>query len=680
MSKKYIHLKGARQNNLKGWDLRIPLHELVVVTGVSGSGKSSLAFDTVYAEGQRRYVETFSPYARQFLERMDKPLADRIEGIPPAIAIDQTNPVRTSRSTVGTMTELNDHLKLLFARAAQLYCRGCGRPVHRDTPETIYKDLAKACARAGTSLAGRATDTPRMLITFPVAVPENFSAEEVANVLQRQGYTRFLRRTRRRLEVIQDRVTFAPRRRRRIMDDLETALRHGHGIVHIHWVDAQDRPQATTRFSSELHCPDCDFEYDDPSPNTFSFNSPMGACSTCRGFGRTMGIDYGLVVPDETKSLEAGAVKPWQSESFHECQEDLLRYARPDGIPTDRPWAKLTARQRRWVLEGAEEWNGWNSGHWYGVKEFFNWLESKSYKMHIRVLLSKYRAYHLCPECGGARLKPDALLWRLGGKRDARRTAGTRQRGGPLPGLNVHEVMLLPIDQCHRFFDQLRLPKPIDEATELLLEEIRSRLRYLVDVGLGYLTLNRESGTLSGGERAADGGGAREQTDSVPQKADPAQKGPAQDVHPVPDLAGGRHHHVAVRSPRPKHARGHRHRCANRIAGVRRRRRHGEVFRLGADGLRPDDHRQASQPPDHGVRAQLREPGEEGTEGDQGADHRPRGRDGPGLRTAPAFRGAQRHASQKPAVVSALNTLQSRIHHSPARKNRHIDSKGEATA
>jgi excinuclease ABC subunit A len=496
MSNDFILIKGARQNNLKGLHLELPLNELIVVTGVSGSGKSSLAFDTIYAEGQRRYVETFSPYARQFLDRMDKPRTDRIEGIPPAIAIDQTNPVRTSRSTVGTMTELNDHLKLLFARAAQLYCRGCGRRVQRDTADSIAEELlAKG---KGESSA---------LIVFPVSIPEKFSAEEMKSLLAGQGYTRIHREERALLEVISDRVRLSPDRRPRLVEALEISLHRGRGRVSIYPLDETGQAGAPWRFSSDFHCPDCDIFYRDPIPSLFSFNSPIGACEACRGFGRTMGIDDGLVIPDEGKSLAQGAVRPWQTESYRECQDDLIRFARRRGIPIDTPWRKLSEEEKRWVIEGEGEWE---DKKWYGVRRFFKWLETKSYKMHIRVLLSKYRAYLPCEACLGARLKPDALLWRLGTAEDADQVLARRFKPASvsiddaafaaLPGLTIHDVMLLPIDRCADFFDRLHLPTALDEATDLLLKEIRTRLRYLVEVGLGYLTLDRQSRTLSGGE------------------------------------------------------------------------------------------------------------------------------------------------------------------------------------
>src|SRR5487761_2772018 len=503
-----ILIHGARQNNLKNLDLDIPLNQLVVVTGVSGSGKSSLVFDTLYAEGQRRYVETFSPYARQFLDRMDKPQVDRIDGIPPAIAIDQTNPVRTSRSTVGTMTELNDHVKLLFARAAELYCRGCGASVARDTPETIYAALAERAKAAGD---------PRLIITFPVTVPKNFTEAEVQQMLESQGYARIHARRDGLLEVVQDRLRFSSVEKTRVIEALEAALKIGQGKVNVYLAGEEGEAPTDTvwRYSSDLHCADCDIHYADPTPSLFSFNSPIGACDTCRGFGRVIGIDFGLIVPDEAKTLREGAVRPWQTASFSECQDDLVKHANKRGIPLDTPFRKLSAAQRKWVLEGEPEWQGWRKswpGTWYGVRRFFDWLETKAYKMHIRVLLSKYRAYTRCPACEGARLKHDALLWRLGTKQDADKVFGTYKRFKPLgvtwseeklsglPGLTMHDLMLLPIERCRTFFDKLHLPAPLDQATDLLLTEIRARLSYLCQVGLAYLTLDRQSRTLSGGE------------------------------------------------------------------------------------------------------------------------------------------------------------------------------------
>jgi excinuclease ABC subunit A len=512
-TRRTIRIRGARQNNLANLDLDIPTGELVVVTGVSGSGKSSLVFDTLYAEGQRRYVETFSPYARQFLDRMDRPAVDRIEGVPPAIAIDQTNPVRTSRSTVGTMTELNDHLKLLFARAAQLYCRQCAQPVRRDSTESIIASLA-----ARTALAG----DPRLTVTFPVRVPKNFGEDEVRGHLEAQGYTKVhaerAQADAKVLDVVSDRFRFAGTERSRLADAIERALRLGGGRVDVHLQGVDDGPATTWRYSTDLHCADCDIHYETPHPSTFSFNSPLGACETCRGFGRVIGVDYGLVIPDERKTLREGAIKPFQSKSFIESQRDLEKSAAKDNIPLDVPFRELTAPQRDWVIDGGAGWKSWKKswpGTWYGVKRFFEWLESKAYKMHIRVLLSRYRSYTPCPVCAGSRLRPDATLWRVGAQAEAQtamprdgrymrfrpvHAAWLPQQLDALPGLSLHDLMLLPIQRVKTFFDALALPAPLDEASEMLLDELRARLAFLVDVGLGYLTLDRQSRTLSGGE------------------------------------------------------------------------------------------------------------------------------------------------------------------------------------
>lgn len=467
MDQEYIIIQGAKQNNLKNISIKLPLKKMIVITGVSGSGKSSLAFDTIYAEGQRRYVETFSSYARQFLDRMDKPDVEKIEGIPPAIAIDQTNPVRTSRSTVGTMTELNDHIKLLFARASFLICKKCGEKIKSDNPDSI-------CDQILSSFKDRT-----VLITFSVTVPANFSKQEVLNLLSSQGYSRIHSEQGATLEVVQDRVKVSVSNRSRLIEDLEAALKHGNGKVTIRTTD--DENQKIKAFSSGLHCADCDINYKEPSPGLFSFNSPVGACETCKGFGRVIGVDYDLVIPDVNKTLKNGAVKPWQTNSYSECQDDLMKFASKSGVPVDVPWKDLKPAHQQWVLEGE---GSWDDGKWYGVRRFFQWLESKSYKMHIRVLLSRYRAYQLCTSCNGARLKPEAFLWHIGeGK-----------------GLTIHDIMQLPIEDALKFFKDLKLPAPYDEAAEMVLKEICTRLKYLTDVGLGYLTLDRQSRTLSGGE------------------------------------------------------------------------------------------------------------------------------------------------------------------------------------
>ena len=470
MARKAIVVRGARQNNLKGFDLRLPVGRFTVVTGVSGSGKSSLAFETLYAEGQRRYAETFSPYIRQFLDRVDKPHVDAIEAIPPAIAINQNNPIRTSRSTVGTMTEINDYLKLLWARKAVLHCRGCGRPVVRDTAESIFARLiAEASARS-------------VLITFDVEVPRSLGRKMVAEALAKQGFGRLLvggevvklDEKPRALKVggtatvIYDRTRISRSRRARIVESLEGALHFGRGKLGVVLEGGR-----VLKFSSALHCPECDIAYDDPVPNLFSFNSPIGACSTCRGFGRTIEIDPTLVFPDPMLSIEQGVIKPWEGKAFRQGYDDTIAFCRRRGIPVDVPWRKLTGEQRRMIWEGTDDF--------YGVKGLFDWLETKTYKMHVRVYLSKFRAYSTCRTCHGRRLNDTALLYRIEGK-------------------SLADVWMMPIERSLGFFTALCTTCSNDEATALLLDEVRTRLKYLVEVGLGYLTLDRQSRTLSGGE------------------------------------------------------------------------------------------------------------------------------------------------------------------------------------
>ena len=542
MTQGTIRIRGARQHNLKNLDLDIRTGELTVVTGPSGSGKSSLVFDTLYAEGQRRYVETFSAYARQFLDRMDKPAVDKVEGVPPAIAIDQTNPVRSSRSTVGTMTELNDHLKLLFARAGQLFDRATALPVRHDSAETIYAEL-QARAEALTALEPPAAPSgPRLVVTFPVELPAGTSDEEVTQWLSASGFTKVQAERevatpagpRKVLDVVADRFRLSHAERARVIEAIEVALKRGSGRMMVYVL-----PEVTSvagsaahevasvgadivwKFSTGLHCPDSDLRYTDPIPSMFSFNSAVGACEVCRGFGRVIGVDYGLVIPNDKLTLRAGAIKTLQTPAWAECQDDLMRHAEAAGIPRDTAWNKLTPEQQHWVINGSPNWKGkWNQ-QWYGVKRFFEYLETKAYKMHIRVLLSKYRSYTPCETCNGARLKTESLLWRIGSKEDADAVLDPARRFMPagvqwsraqleaLPGLCLHDLMLLPIDRLRRFFDQVQknelspqaqAGKGEAQALKLLFEEITTRLKYLCDVGIGYLTLDRQSRTLSGGE------------------------------------------------------------------------------------------------------------------------------------------------------------------------------------
>ena len=560
-----IKIRGARQHNLKNLDLDIRTGELTVVTGPSGSGKSSLVFDTLFAEGQRRYVETFSAYARQFLDRMDKPAVDRVDGVPPAIAIDQTNPVRSSRSTVGTMTELNDHLKLLFARGAELFDRETAQPVRHDSPESIYTEMQRRAAgvtaeppQGGSAPEGGSEprdagsvgvlSDPRLVVTFPVELPTSTTPDEVEQWLSASGYTRVqaeriveraaalepetkgkvkkktgpVIESVKVLDVVADRFRIGTAEQVRVMEAIEAGLKRGGGKLMVYVLGEAAAEPEIWRFSTGLHCPESDIRYSEPTPSMFSFNSAVGACEACRGFGRVIGVDYGLVIPNEKLTLRGGAIKVFQTPAWKEAQDDLMRHAEAAGIPRDTPWNKLTPEQQHWVKTGSPNWNGkWNQ-HWFGVARFFEYLESKAYKMHIRVLLSKYRSYTQCPSCHGARLKTDSLLWRIGSWAQADAVLPTEKRYlpagvawsraqlGALPGLCLHDLMLLPLDKLRTFFSSLDktlvlagsdgLGAGQAQAVRLLLEEINTRIRYLCEVGIGYLTLDRQSRTLSGGE------------------------------------------------------------------------------------------------------------------------------------------------------------------------------------
>jgi excinuclease ABC subunit A len=469
-----IRVRGARQNNLKGLDLDIPLGSLVAVTGVSGSGKSSLAFDTLYAEGQRRYVESFSTYARQFLDRMDKPLVDEIDGIPPAIAIDQANPVKNSRSTVGTMTEINDHVKILFAKMANLFCRGCGKEVEKDDPSSIARKIA----------AEETVDGELALVAFPLGVPAGISPEEIAREVLQSGFRRLVSPSGAILELTPERLGAAERplvlldrlelrdgRESRLLESLEQALAHGKGRASV-FLETAPALFVERKFSDKRHCASCDILYPEPVPNLFSFNSPLGACTRCKGFGRTIGIDLDLVVPDGRRSLAEGAIKPWTTPSYREALDDLKIFCRRLRIPFDRPWRELSEKDRERIFEGDEGF--------YGIKGFFEWLESRTYKMHVRVLLSKYRSYRECEDCRGTRFSKDSLLYRIEGK-------------------TVAEIYALDVASALDFFR--RIPRPRENPlASMLAEEIANRLDYLQQVGLSYLTLDRQSRTLSGGE------------------------------------------------------------------------------------------------------------------------------------------------------------------------------------
>ncbi len=504
-------IRGARTHNLKNIDVTLPVGKLVIVTGVSGSGKSSLAFDTIYAEGQRRYVESLSAYARQFLERMEKPDVDRIDGIAPAIAIRQKNTVRNPRSTVGTTTEIHDYMRLLFARVGRTFCRQCGREVVRETAEVVARQL------------GALADGTRLLIGFDLplvdvgATPTDRVVDEVAeqpesadepsssaiaaksaspaaviaalDSLKRKGFQRLLVDGRAVslddvdaasvgdapwLQVVVDRVqTGADDIRQRLTDSIETAYLEGGGSA---WALelAADAPRMHV-FSERFDCRTCGITYEDPQPRLFSFNNPFGACPTCHGFGNIIELDTSLVVPDPARSIQDGAIEPWSKPHYRAQLAELKRAARARGVRLNVPWNQLTAEEQAFVIDGDEQ------GGYEGVRGFFRWLERKKYKVHVRVFLSRYRGYLTCPDCGGSRLRREARVVQIAGQ-------------------TIDKVSALTVREAASFFANLQLTEKETAIAEKVLKEIQRRLSFLSDVGLDYLTLDRLSSTLSGGE------------------------------------------------------------------------------------------------------------------------------------------------------------------------------------
>ena len=502
-----IQVRGARQHNLKGFDIDIPLGQLSVVTGPSGSGKSSFAFHTLYAEGQRRYVETFSPYVRQFFDRMDKPAVDKIDNIPPAIAIEQKNQIRTTRSTVGTLTEVNDYLKLLYPRLAKGYHPTTGKEIAPDTPASATRDALDSFS------------DEQVLVTFPVPIPKDTKPDDLFPFLQAQGYLRILTPTTKTargssarptgpsmlrtdepapdldlskitsVEVIQDRLKATPRNKSRLFEALEAALRLGKGAAS---VAAASQPQSVSDASSGLTFSTSWAPLQKPTSALFTFNNPLGACPECRGFGRVIGIDLQKAVPNPSLSIADGCVKPFQGERGEECQQDLERFAPEVGIDLQEPFRDLTPDQQDWLLYG--EGNGstdsqrlWEDGKWYGVKGFFDWMETKAYKMHVRIFLARYRNYTECGACRGRRLRPEALAFKIEGK-------------------TLPDLWRLPIHELNDFMARIRKDtaelRKSDKTLDLVLTEITARLQYLLQVGLSYLTLDRPARTLSGGEIA----------------------------------------------------------------------------------------------------------------------------------------------------------------------------------
>jgi excinuclease ABC subunit A len=507
-ARNHIVVRGARTHNLKNVDLKLPQRSLVVMTGVSGSGKSSLAFDTIYAEGQRRYVESLSAYARQFLERMEKPDVDAIEGICPAIAIRQKNSIRNPRSTVSTTTEIHDYLRLLFARVGRTYCRNCGREVIRETAEVVSGQLGNL--PAGTRLL-IGFDMPVVTTeTLPIerdVDEEEISAEggadeehsqpalpglvdavaETVAALRRKGFGRLhvdgqtvsleevepsLLKDRQVLQVIVDRLKVDGDLRTRLTDSIETAYTEGGGAGFA--MQLTDGDPVVHRFSERFECRACAIQYEVPQPRLFSFNNPFGACGVCHGFGNIIELDMDLVVPDPSKSIQQNAIEPWSKPHYRAQLTELKRAARGGGVRLEVPWAQLSEEERRFVIEG-------NGADYEGIKGFFRWLERKKYKVHVRVFLSRYRGYLTCPECGGARLRREARDVKVGGQ-------------------TIDQVCALTVRDAERFFDALTLSEKDAAVADKVLREIRKRLGFLRDVGLDYLTLDRLSSTLSGGE------------------------------------------------------------------------------------------------------------------------------------------------------------------------------------
>jgi excinuclease ABC subunit A len=505
-----IVIRGARTHNLKNVDLTLPPRALVVMTGVSGSGKSSLAFDTIYAEGQRRYVESLSAYARQFLERMEKPDVDTIEGICPAIAIRQKNSIRNPRSTVGTTTEIHDYLRLLYARVGRTYCRSCGREVIRETAEVAARQL-NSLPEGTRLLIGFempvVTATPLALVPDVDSDDEEGPADgadddraaqpdlpdlvdpiaETLAALRRKGFGRLLvagqavslddvnpvdLKDVATLQVIVDRVKIEGDLLARLTDSIETAYAEGGGAAFA--IQPTEGDPIVHRFSERFECRACDVAYEIPQPRLFSFNNPFGACPVCHGFGNVIELDMDLVVPDPAKSIQQGAIEPWSKPHYRAQLAELKRVARVRGLRLDVPWTDLSDDEKRFVIEG-------DGATFEGVKGFFRWLERKKYKVHVRVFLSRYRGYLTCPECQGARLRREARDVRVGDR-------------------TIDAVCALTVREAARFFASLELSEKEAAVAEKVLREIRKRLGFLRDVGLDYLTLDRLSSTLSGGE------------------------------------------------------------------------------------------------------------------------------------------------------------------------------------
>jgi excinuclease ABC subunit A len=493
-----IELRGVAVNNLRHVDLDLPHQKLIVFCGVSGSGKTSMALDTLYAEGQRRYIESFSAYTRQFLEQLDKPDAERIDGIPPAIAVTHKNPGRSNRATVGTVTEVNDYLSLLFARVGEMICYRCGLQVQRDSPELAAESLSAL------------PEGVRLMIGFEATVPPDRLVESWLAQWIELGYVRAIVDTQSepielilaerlsggtRITIVLDRLTVGAASASRFSESIEGAFAAGDGTCVVFTEDTAltdavseeaAKPQAAVceidgrawrrlTFSQALRCHTCGIDYPEPEPQLFNFNRPLGACPKCEGFGNIVVTDMSRVVPDTTKSIRQGAIAPWNSPAYAHELEELLALADDYGLPVDVPYTELTDEHRRLIEQGVPERN------FGGLVGFFNWLEKRKYKMHLRVFLGRWRSYITCPACNGARLRPEALTVHVGGR-------------------NFGDVCRMKVRDALAFFDALQLPEWQQRIARPLVADVRARLVYLMDVGLGYLTLERSLRALSGGE------------------------------------------------------------------------------------------------------------------------------------------------------------------------------------
>ena len=467
---KRIIVKGAREHNLKNLSFEIPRNKLVVFTGVSGSGKSSLVFDTIYAEGQRRYVESLSSYARQFLERMNKPDVDFIQGISPAVAIEQKTVARNSRSTVGTTTEVYDYLRLLFARIGKTICFQCGKEVTRATTSTVIEWIENQ------------PDGTKFYMGFPLHQHKGHSIKEEIDLLKKRGFFRifsnkklidlnedkFSTRGAKDIKVVIERFKSERGRiREKHSDSIEVTFKEGENRLVIINADTGEEKE----FNKFYEC--CGIRYEEPEPRFFSFNNPFGACPVCQGFSKTIGIDMNLVIPDPNLSIMDGAIAPFRGAKYSSFLRDLVQNAKAFKIPLHVPFRELTENQVELVKKGF--------GTYLGIDGFFEKLEQKTYKMHVRVMLSRFRGYTICKACKGSRLRREALQVKVGGK-------------------SIYDVVALPIEQSLKFFDELKISEYDQLVGERILKEIIKRLKFLNDVGIGYLTMDRLSSTLSGGE------------------------------------------------------------------------------------------------------------------------------------------------------------------------------------